>query len=70
MDPENPARRYCLCRNPKSAERETGTRLRLLQCKREGLEKIAASQRRAKEAAIGSRVGRVLQQYKMGKFVA
>lgn len=70
LDPENPARRYCLCRNPKSAERETGTRLRLLQCTREGLEKIANSKRRAKEAAIGSRVGRVLQQYKMGKFVA
>lgn len=30
LDPENPARRYCLCRNPKSAERETGIRLRLL----------------------------------------
>lgn len=34
------------------------------------MEKIAASKRRAKEAAIGSRVGRVLQHYKMGKFVA
>ena len=69
LDPENLARRYCLCRNPKSAERETATRLRLLQCTREGLEKIAGSKRRAKEGTIGARVGRVLQQYKMGKFV-
>ena len=69
LDPENPARRYCLCRNPKSAQRETSTRLRLLQCPREGLEKIAGSKRRAKEGAVGARVGRVLQQYKMGKFV-
>ena len=69
FDPETPTRRYCLCRNPKSAERETATRLRLLQCTREGLEKIAASQRRAKEGKIGARVGRILQKYKMGKFV-
>jgi len=41
VDPENPALRYCLCRNPKSAERETATRLRLLECTRQGLEKIA-----------------------------
>ena len=69
LDPENLARRYCLCRNPKSAERETATRLRLLQCTRVGLEKIAGSKRRAKEGTTGARVGRVLQRYKMGKFV-
>ena len=69
VDPENPALRYCLCRNPKSAERETATRLRLLECTRQGLEKIANAKNRAEEAKIGSRVGRVLQQFKMGKFV-
>jgi len=69
LDPENPARRYCLCRNPKSAARETATRLRLLECTREGLDKIANSDRRAQERTIGARVGRVLQKYKMGKFV-
>ncbi len=69
LDPDNLLRRYCLCRNPKSAARESTTRLRLLDCTRQGLEKIANSKRRAKEGAIGARVGRVLQQYKMNKFV-
>lgn len=69
IDPQSTARRYCLCRNPSSAERETATRLRLLQCTREGLEKIASVKKRAKKEKIGSRVGRILQKYKMGKFV-
>ena len=33
------------------------------------LEKTSASKRKAKPEKIGSRVGRVLQRYKMGKFV-
>lgn len=69
IDPEDPKRRYCLCRNPQSAQRETTTRERLLALTRAGLEKIRASKRRASTEAIGARVGRVLQQYKMGKFV-
>ena len=69
LDPQNNSRRYCLCRNPQSAGRENGTRLRLLECTRKGLEKIANSKRRTSQEKIGARVGRVLQQYKMGKFV-
>lgn len=84
IDPENPKRRYCLCRNPETAKRETKTRLALLEITRQKLEEIAGSgimkdqasgtaraQKRkgATPEKIGARVGRVLQRYKMGKFI-
>ena len=69
IDPENPHRRYELCRNPESAKREGMTRRRLLDLTQEGLKKIAHSPRKSSDEKIGARVGRVLQQYKMGKFV-
>lgn len=69
IDPENPHRRYELCRNPESAQREGMTRRRLLDLTQEGLKKITHSPRKSSDEKIGARVGRVLQQYKMGKFV-
>jgi transposase len=90
MDPEDPKKRYCLCRNPDTAKRETRTRQNLLELTRQNLEAIAQGRKRkengtgpdkktgtrigkkAKAPAaekIGARVGRVLQRYKMGKFV-
>lgn len=69
IDPENPKRRYGLCRNPESAQREGATRQRLLDLTQEGLRKIVQSRRKSSDEKIGARVGRVLQQYKMGKFV-
>lgn len=69
IDPQDPRRRYALCRNPQSAQRETDTRQRLLDLTQAGLDKIAHAKRRGTAEKIGSRVGRVLQQYKMGKFV-
>ena len=69
IDPENPERRYGLCRNPESAKREGVTRQRLLDLTQEGLRKIVKSPRKSSDEKIGARVGRVLQQYKMGKFV-
>jgi hypothetical protein len=69
IDPQDLRRRYALCRNPQSAHRETATRQRLLDATRAGLDKIAHAKRRSTAAKIGSRVGRVLQRYKMGKFV-
>jgi transposase len=69
IDPENPQRRYELCRNPESAQREGMTRRRLLDLTQEGLSKIANSPRKSRDEQIGARVGRVLQQYKMGKLV-
>ena len=69
IDPLDLRRRYALCRNPQSAQRETTTRQRLLDLTQTGLDKIAHAKRCGTAEKIGSRVGRVLQQYKMGKFV-
>jgi transposase len=69
FDPEEPKRRYCLCRNPKTAEREGATRERLLERTRAELDQIAGSRRRSSAPKLGARVGRVLERSKMGKFV-
>ena len=69
IDPDNPHRRYCLCRNPVSAQRETSTRERLLALTREGLEKISVYKQKTTVAILGARIGKLLAQYKMGKFV-
>lgn len=91
MDPDEPGKRYCLCRNPETAKREHHTRQNLLELTRKQLEAIAAGlnpkpktpadpAKKAKAKTprpakgptaevIGARVGRVLQRYKMGKFV-
>jgi transposase len=65
FDPEEPKRRYCLCRNPQSAGREGKTRERLLERTRVELDKIAGSKRRASTKTLGARVGRVLERSKM-----
>src|SRR5258707_12343868 len=39
FDPEEPKRRYCLCRNPQTAGREAKTRERLLERTRAELDK-------------------------------
>ncbi len=69
LDPEDPAKRYCLCRNPETARRETQTRRRHLDCTRVGLDKIVATKAKKKDEVIGARVGKLVARYKMGKFV-
>lgn len=69
VDPDDPSRRYELCRNPLTAQRETTTRQSLLDVTRKAMDKIANARRRSTDEKIGARVGRILQQYKMGKFV-
>lgn len=69
IDPERPGRRYELCRNPQSAHRETATRKKLLDLTRQALDRIVQAKHKASAERIGARVGRILQQYKMGKFV-
>ena len=87
LDPEEPGKRYCLCRNAETAKPETHTRQNLLELTRAQLEAIARGASGKRKAAvagtttqskpskrsapetIGARVGRVLQRYKMGKFV-
>jgi len=68
-DRENPAIRYCLCKNPQSAAKETATRKRLLELSESALHEIAAYKRKCTVEVLGSRVGRMLQKYKMGKFI-
>ena len=69
IDPDQPRRRYCLCRNPQTAPREGATRERLLKLTEQGLEEISQYQRKATVAALGARVGKLLAKYKMAKFV-
>lgn len=69
IDPDEQERRYCLCRNPESAKRETSTRNALLAKTVEGLNKIASSKRKATVEQISARVGKLLEKTKMGKFI-
>ena len=68
-DPEEPGRRYCLCRNPSTAKRSRDTRQRLLNLTETGLKEIAAYKRKITVEKLGARVGKVLAKYKMGKFI-
>lgn len=69
LDPEQPEQRYCLCRNPATAARETATRKRLLDRTREALDKIVARKTKGSEDRLAAQVGKILARYKMGKFV-
>jgi len=66
-DPANPGHRYCLCRNPHSAARETATREALLERTRKELTRIAGRKTRATAEAIGAQVGKLLAKTHMGK---
>ncbi len=68
-DPSNPSRRYCLCRNPVTAQHESATRQRLLDLTATALQGIAGYKRKTTVEKLGARVGKVLAQYKMGKFI-
>ena len=69
VDPTEPNRRYCLCRNPATAERETQTRQRLLDLTETQLRYIAGYQQKTTVEKLSARVGKVLAKYKMGKFI-
>lgn len=59
--------RYCLCKNPEMAEKETRTRAALLAKTQEELEKIAAGTHNSKYSKA-VRAGRVLEKYNLAKF--
>ena len=70
--PEYPGERLVVCRNPLLAEERARTREELLKATEKELAKIAAATRRAKRplrgsAAIGLRVGKIINRYKVGK---
>lgn len=68
IDPEDSELRYCLCKNPLTAEKERTTRLRLILLTTDGLEKIVHYKRSATTDQLAARVGRLVEKYKMGKF--
>lgn len=68
-DPEAPEIRYGLCKNPVIAKEEHETRKLLLDKTIENLEKIASSPRKNKKEDLGIRAGKILNKYKMGKFI-
>jgi len=67
-DPSMPEHRYCLCRNPYSAARETKTRQELLERTEAGMQTIAKRKKRTKPELIGAQIGKLLASTKMGKF--
>jgi len=60
--------RYCLCKNPEMAEKESRTREALISKTAEELDKIIASTKKSKYSKE-MRVGKAIGKYKMGKFV-
>lgn len=70
--PDFPDERLIVCRNPLLADERARKRKELLAATQKELDKIVAATRRAKrpltgEAAIGLRVGKVLNRFKVGK---
>jgi transposase len=59
--------RYCLCKNPDMAAKETATREALLAKTKMELDKIVASRKKTKNSKE-IRVGKVLNKYKAGKY--
>ena len=68
IDPDDTELRYCLCKNPLTAENERTTRRRLIALTTDGLQHIARYKKSVTTDTLSARVGRVLEKYKMGKF--
>jgi len=60
--------RYCLCKNPDMAAKETATRQALLKKTTDELDKIISCTRKAK-LSKEIRAGKVVGKFKMGKFI-
>jgi transposase len=60
--------RYCLCKNPYMTVKENATRQALLKKTTEELDKIIACKKKTKYSKE-IRAGKVLNKYKMGKFI-
>jgi len=60
--------RYCLCKNAKTAAKEAKTRQTLLEKTTQELDKIVACTKKTKYSKE-MRAGKVVTQYKMGKFI-
>ena len=68
-DPSISNKRYCLCKNAESARKDEKTREKLISLTIKELEGIANYKKKATVEELGARVGKVLQRYKMGKYI-
>jgi transposase len=69
--PDFPGERLIACRNPELAERRAGKRKALLEATTRELEQVCRMVNRGRlhgTEAIGAEVGKVLKQYKIGKY--
>jgi len=69
IDPENPQIRYGLSKNPIRGQKDKATRQALIAKTEEALGKIAALKRPADDAAVGIRVGKIINKYNVGKLL-
>jgi transposase len=68
IDPDNPAVRYMLCKNPYTMRKESATRQSLIQATSEKLKEIAKIKRKRDQKKVCARIGVLLAKYKVGKF--
>ena len=61
--------RYALCMNPAVQQKTRQQRSALLEKTKQALEKLARSKRAVEDGKLGIRIGKVINQYKMSKFV-
>lgn len=69
IDPDNLSLRYCLCKNERTAARETRTREALLKRTTHALDKIVQAKRKSTPERIAARIGTILQKTHMGKLI-
>ena len=67
-DPDHPAVRYLLCKNPMTAEKEAKTRRALVDKTVAALSKLQSPKGHRDEQKLAAKVGAVLGKWKMGKF--
>lgn len=67
--PDTPGVRYGLCKNPLRAIKEKSTRQSLIEKTASQLDKIIEGKRKTDDGKLGIRVGKIINKYKMGKFI-
>lgn len=67
-DTDDSSIRYFLCKNPAKEQENKATRNILIQKTKEALEKISAAKSKKNKHQKSAQVGKVLAQYKVGKF--
>lgn len=68
-DPDNSDIRYCVCHNPVREIENKEVRKKLMQLTQHKLDEIAEYKNKTTVEKLGSRIGKVLDKYKMGRFV-